>query len=284
LSKIGIVTVVRNEKNNLTDFYYSLLHQTFKGFILYLVDNNSTDGSIQLFSELNKNGGIHTSFIRLDYNSGFAGGSNIGAKNAIKDGCEYLFILNNDVLINEKCLRELVELTGLKKEIAAAGLLLFRHNKKYPDVIQEYGGKINFKKGVLKKYYENSNIKDEQLPVILETDFIGGGMCFIKADVFEKVGMFEESYFAYFDEIDLSYRLKVINNYRMCVTSERNKFLYFRKYKLHASTIYTLFADLLRFPWRLFWFVKVCDFNLGIYYLRGMKDGLFGKTGKPYFL
>jgi GT2 family glycosyltransferase len=135
----------------------------------------------------------------------------------------------------------------------------------------------------------------------LETDFIGGGVCLIKADIFKKAGMYESSYFAYFDEIDLSYRLKETGIYRMLVTSkakiwhnhnwegknnnkysfyleyylsERNKFLYYRKYRLYGYLILMLLEDLLRFPGRLWWFKQKCDFTLGMYYIKGMFDGL----------
>jgi hypothetical protein len=43
----------------------------------------------------------------------------------------------------------------------------------------------------------------------------------------------------------------------------------------------TLLTDIIKFPWRLYWFMKVCDFKLGMYYLRGMFAGLINKKGKP---
>lgn len=211
--------------------------------------------------------------------------------------------------MEKKCLEELVRLLESGENIAAAGLLLFRDKEKFPGVIQEYGGKIDFRKGSLKKFYEGMNFSDVKIPERIETDFIGGGMCLIKAHVFEEAGMFEESYFGYFDEIDLSYRLKVLRHYNMLVTSkavayhnhdwtkknkhgyyteyylgERNKFLYFRKYKLYFGMIYTVFVDLIKFPWRLIWFVKVCGFKAGLYYIKGMLSGLLNRSGKPEFL
>src|SRR5260370_17562355 len=105
----------------------------------------------------------------------------------------------------------------------------------------------------------------------METDFVGGGIFFINSDIFKKIGMFETSYFGYFDEIDLSYRLKVINKYKMYVTSkakawhnhfsnvknndsyyfeyylsERNKFLYYYKYGLYVSILFTFLIYLLK--------------------------------------
>jgi GT2 family glycosyltransferase len=69
--------------------------------------------------------------------------------------------------------------------------------------------------------------------------------------------------------------------YREYYLSERNKFLYYHKYKMFFQMIWMLFIDILKFPFRLAWFMKVCDFKLGIYYLRGMFDGIINKQGKP---
>jgi len=142
----------------------------------------------------------------------------------------------------------------------------------------------------------------------METDFVGGGICFIRAEIFKNIGMFETAYFGYFDEIDLAYRLKIQNGYKILVTSkaiawhnhysynknknsyyfeyylsERNKFLYFYKYRLYFSIFSAVFMDLLKFPVRLIWFIKVCDFKLGLFYLKGMADGLLKKKGRPSF-
>ncbi len=308
MSKVGIVTVVTNEKNNLRDFFEALRSQTLKDFILYFIDNNSSDGSLEYFRELNTNNIIPVEYIKLNYNSGFSAGSNIGAGKAIEDGCEYLFILNNDVVPDPHCIEELKNCIGSETNIAASGLLLFKHREHFPGIIQEFGGKIKFRNAHLEKYYENSIYNDITLPEKKDTDFIGGGVLFIKAKIFESVGMFEEMYFGYFDEIDLSYRLIGLNNYKLLVTSkaigyhnhnwtkrnkrsyyfeyflsERNKYLYFHKYMMRISMIKSLFADIIKFPWRLIWFKKVCDFTLGLYYLRGMLHGLLNKSGKPKF-
>lgn len=309
MSKIGIVTVITNEKNNLPDFYKCLEKQTCKDFTLYFIDNNSSDGSQQFSRELNKNNLLDIVYITLDYNSGFARGSNIGAKEAIKRNCEFLFILNSDVKLESGCLDELLRLINTDGNIACAGLLLMRHKDNFPGLIQEFGGKINFNNGKLEKYYENKELSTLTLPEVLETDFVGGGACLIKAGIFKKIGMFEESYFGYFDEIDISYRLKVLNNYKMYVSSKaiafhnhnwskknkkyfyfeyylsaRNKVLFLKKYNKYFSLTREVIVDVVKFPRRLLWFKKVCDFKLGLYYLKGMLDGFRGIKGKPDFI
>ncbi|MEO8512357.1 MAG: glycosyltransferase family 2 protein [Ignavibacteria bacterium] len=306
MSILGIITVVTNEKHNLKEFYFSLKEQSFKDFTLYFVDNNSSDGSVELFKDLNKNNDIKVSYIQLSYNSGFSGGCNAGAEKAIAEGSKYLFFSNNDLVYDPNAMLELQNLLASDDTIACAGPLLFKHKDTAPDEIQEFGGKINFKKGRLEKFFTNKNIKEITVPETLDSDFVGGGVCFIKADVFSKIGMFENSYFAYFDEIDLAYRLKVINRNKIIVTSkakiwhnhkwsaknnygyyfeyylsQRNKILYFRKYGLYSAIFLSVAEDLLKFPWRALWFIKVCDYKLPLYYLKGMFDGLLNKKGKP---
>jgi GT2 family glycosyltransferase len=309
LSTLGIITVVTNEKHNLEEFYQSLLDQTFADFTLYFVDNNSGDGSYDFFSNLNADGKLKVKLIKLDYNSGFSMGCNVAAKKAINDGCKYLFISNNDLVYDKNAISELMKLVKADNSIVCAGPLLMMHSKKAPGIIQEFGGKVNFRRGTMKKYYESAELNKVTLPEVTDTDFVGGGVCFIRADVFEKAGMFETAYFGYFDEIDLSYRLKVVNHYKMAVTSkaifwhdhywtkkqksnyyfeyylsERNKFLYFHKYRMYFSMMLMFAEDCIKFPWRLRWFISVCDFKLGMYYLKGMFHGLANKKGKPDFL
>lgn len=305
---VGIVTVVTNEVSNLDNFFDSLDKQTFKDFILYFVDNNSSDNSAGHFQTLNKSGRIRTEYIFLNKNSGFSGGSNRGAEKASRTGCKYLFILNNDVVLENTCLEKLVKFMESHNDAAAVSPLLFRHKTEQPGVIQEFGGKIDFKKGRLTKNYTNRNINEINFPEYLETDFVGGGVCFIRSDIFSNVGMFEESYFAYFDEIDLSKRLKDKNcklyalstavayhnhiwkkknntgYYFEYYLNQRNKFLYLKKYKFHTQLLLILTEDIAKFPWRYLWFLRVCDYKLGLYYLIGTYHGLLGKKGKPWFL
>ena len=150
-------------------------------------------------------------------------------------------------------------------------------------------------------------VKDS-LPEVKTVDLVSGGSTFIKAEVLKKTGLWEESYFGYGDEIDLAKRVKEAG-YKTVVTSramvwhnhkwdrsnkygyymeyyliQRNKYLYFRKYGLTLNMLAALIIDWIKFPWRLIWFIKVCDFSLGIYYLKGTFHGLLNKIGKPEFV
>ncbi|MCX7877894.1 MAG: glycosyltransferase family 2 protein [Ignavibacteria bacterium] len=301
----GVIIVVYNQRDFLDDLYNSLKKQTNKNFRIYFIDNASEDNSSEHFSKLNSDKELDVKFISSGKNLGYAGGNNFGAKEAISDGCKYLLILNPDMVLSENFLEKLTELIKSDDIIIATGpLIMFGKN---PDIIQEYGGEINFFLGEVRKNFSNSNIKEISVPEFLETQFISGGAMLIRSDAFKKAGMFDERYFAYFDEIDLMRRLRAeIKNSRFIVTSkamawhhhqwnpgnkkgyyleyyliQRNKYLYFLKYRLFPSLLLSLILDLIKFPVRLIWFKRVCDYKLGYYYLKGIIDGLAGKMGKP---
>lgn len=305
MAETGIILVVYNQSHNLEPLYKSLKDQVYKDFRIYFVDNNSSDNSASRSRELNENFNLDIRYISLNENTGYAKGNNTGAKEAEADGCKFLFILNNDMVLQDNCIWELVKLISTDNLIACTGPLILSHKTRNPGIIQEYGGKINFKLAETEKYYTNKNISSVNMPEILETGFISGGACLIRTDIFSEAGMFEEKYFAYLDEIDLTKRLNALKNYKMFVTAkaivwhnhdwskankqnyyfeyfllERNKFLYYHKYNLYFSMLIMFALDLIKFPRRLAWFVKVCDYKLGFYYLMGMLHGILNRSGK----
>lgn len=307
--KTGIVLVVTNEKHNLQMLYESLSKQTYKNFIIYFVDNNSSDGSVDFSKDLNTKFEFDIRYILLNENSGDAKGNSIGADQAVKDGCDYVFILNNDTELDPSCIEELIKLSESDEKIGVTGPIFFYWTKeKTRNQIQIYGAHVNHRTQVQEKIAEKKIFEESKLPYVLECDYPIGGALFIKREVIEKLGtLFDDRYFMYNNEIDFSYRLKKLGYksfatlkakvwhnhnwvrtnkfgyYREYYLIERNKFLYCYKFKFPGQLVKMLFIDIIKFPWRLKWFMQVCDFKLGMVYLRGMLDGIRNKQGKPKF-
>jgi GT2 family glycosyltransferase len=300
---------VTNEKHNLEMLYDSLALQTCRNFSVYFVDNNSSDGSVELSKELNKKFGFDIKYILLNENAGDAKGNSVGAHAAVKEGFDYLFILNNDTELDPNCIDELVKLSESDAKIGVTGPIFFYWTKeKTANKIQIYGAHVNFKTQKTVIEATGKIFEEIKLPEVLKCDYPIGGALFIKKEVVEKLGiLFDDRYFMYNNEIDFAYRVKKLGYtsfattkakiwhnhkwirdnktgwYREYYLSERNKFLYYHKYKMYLHFFEMLFIDSLKFPWRLSWFMKVCDFKLGMYYLRGMLDGILNKRGKPAF-
>ncbi len=307
--KTGIILVVTNEKHNLQMLFQSLSKQTYSNFIIYFVDNNSSDGSVEFSKQINEKFGFDIRYIMLRENSGDAKGNSVGAAQAISEGCDYVFILNNDTELDPECMEELLALSESDKTIGVTGpVFLYWTKEKTSNKIQIYGTHVNYRTQKMKSVGVKQIFEESLLPEVLECSFPIGGALFIKSEVVRKLGvLFDDRYFMYNNEIDFSFRLKKLGYkslatikakvwhnhnwvrtnkggyYREYYLMERNKFLYCYKYGFYGQLVRMALIDIIKFPRRLWWFKKVCDYKLGIIYLRGMFDGLLNKRGKPKF-
>ena len=102
---IAIVIVSYNSKIFLEDCLSSIFASTVDNLVVYLVDNNSSDGSVN-FAKKNYPA---VRVIESKENLGFAGGNNLGIREALKHKPEHIFLLNPDTIIAKDCLAKLLE-------------------------------------------------------------------------------------------------------------------------------------------------------------------------------
>lgn len=313
LAKLAVILVMYRQKQNLELLYSSLARQSFKDFKIYFVDNNPDSSDSGFSALLNEQFKLDIEYITAGRNTGFAGGNNLGAEKAISAGCEYIFFLNNDTIIESTCIEQLI--TSLENEprgAAASPIIFFWEGDKVKKRVQEFGSSADFNSYTIKKHFEGTDysLSSQNIPESAKADVLPGAAMMVKTDVLKRTGLWEESYFAYGDEIDLARRIKeagcicLVNKnaviwhnhkwnkenkqgyYFEYYLIQRNKYLYFRKYRLFVNLILSYLKDSLLFPWRLVWFIKVCDLKLSWYYIKGTYAGLLGHKGKPnlYFV
>lgn len=304
MKQVAILVVLFNNEQDLISPFNSIARQKYKNISVYVLDNDSSDNSVKLTKNLWPSANI----IQLNANVGFAKGNNILARKAIDDGAEYLFILNPDMELHPNCVEELVKLAENKIDIGVVAPIVFYNTEdNSKNKIQEYGAFVDFNKYKIVKNFSGQiyeEIKDE-IPDFMQVDCVAGCATFLKSKLYEKIGLWEEKYFMYGDEIDFSKRV-IESGYKLMVTKKakvwhnhnwngnnikgyyieyyfipRNKYLYFKKFRLTRSIYLSLIWDLILFPRSLLWFNKICNLRLGYYYLKGIIDGLRGKSGKP---
>ncbi len=185
-----------------------------------VVDNASTDNSIEKLKQIN---GID--LIANKENLGFAEGNNIGIKRALESGADYIVISNNDIILEKNSIRELVELMEFDHSIGASSpkiyftkgyeykqSLLPDGSKKYKD--SDLGKVIWYAGGIIdwNNVYGTTGGVDEvdsgQFEEICETDFATGAYMILSREVIKKVGMFDGRYYMYYEDTDLSQRIK----------------------------------------------------------------------------
>lgn len=202
LPRVSIVILNLNGRHHLRGCFESLSALDYpEGKLeVLLIDNASSDGSVEEMK-------THHQWVRLfvnERNVGFAAGCNQGARSA--RGPEVLCFLNNDIRVDPKFLRELVgPLVRGECQATTAKMLSWDGEK-----INSAGGGMNFHGiGVQRGYLEKpSPIYD----VPLKTLFACGGAMAIDARVFQDVGGFDEEFFAYYEDVDLGWRMWVLGH------------------------------------------------------------------------
>lgn len=138
-------------------------------------------------------------FIQAGENGGFAAGNNIGIKYALeKDDFEYIWLLNNDTVIEKNSLSKLINYAS-KNNIGIAGSALMYYNDS--NELQAYGGTINKFFGTGKHILNQNNIEKD-------LDYVVGASFLISRDVITKIGLLPEEYFLYYEETDYCFNAR----------------------------------------------------------------------------
>ncbi len=164
-----------------------------------IVDNASTDGSGRLLFK--KYPDLH--FIFSPKNKGYAGGMNLGIEYALQMDADFVLLVNNDIVVSENFLDPMMEDMADKSVGIVSGKVFY---KEYPDTIYCAGGRVDFLKctGVAEFQGKNSkNFANEKREITLAE----GCFMLVRKEVFERVGILEEKFFMYLEDLDFSLRV-----------------------------------------------------------------------------
>ena len=198
---VSIIIPNYNGISHLKDCFDSLRNQTYKNFKIHLVDNNSSDDSVKFTNENFPE--IET--VSLDSNTGFAKAVNTGIKYSLKDEkIKYIVLLNNDIECDIYFINELIKGYKTDDTGSVACKMLNYYNR---DIIDDAGDFIK-KKG--SPYARGHSEKDTGQ--YDKEEFIWGacaGAAIYKREVFEKIGFFDEDFFAYYEDVDFNFRMQL---------------------------------------------------------------------------
>ncbi len=200
---VTVVVVNLNGKRHLGPCFESLLGLDYPAdrLELILVDNGSRDGSVlyvrDRFSQV--------CIIQNEHNEGFARANNQGA--AVANG-DFVAFINNDMRADPWWLKELVTAAQSAGDVAVVG----------GKILTWDGSEVDFDTGVLNFHGMGFQPRDgtgpsKPSPVL----FVCGGSMLVKRDLFLDAGGFDEDFFAYFEDVDLGWRLWVLG-YRVLYT------------------------------------------------------------------
>jgi GT2 family glycosyltransferase len=198
--KIGVVTVTYNSADVIDDFLASVLHQTCSQFILYLVDNASTDRTLEKLAAYKDERLV---VIANHKNVGVAEGNNQGVRAALTAECGSVLFINNDTEFDPSLFESLVE--GMRKHGAdmIAPKILFHDN---PGVIWCAGGGFKPSKGYVGVHYGLGEIDRGQFDTVRRLEHAPTCCLLVKQSVFAKIGLMDARYFVYIDDADFCFR------------------------------------------------------------------------------
>jgi len=175
----------------------SLEEQTYSNLQIFLVDNGSIDNSILQ---------IRTHFPNMpilanEKNLGFAGGVNVGLRYALNEGADYVLVLNNDLVLDSHCVSEMVR--QAQADVAFVTAVIYYQDDS--NCIWSIGGKIN-RWNLEKTADARGQIDEGQLPIVIERHFVPGGATLMSHHALKNIGLFDERFFLYYEDADLSLR------------------------------------------------------------------------------
>ena len=196
MREVSIVIPNYNGKHFLENCLKAVFAQDIKDQEVIVVDNGSTDGSLEY---LNAYPGVRT--IAMDKNYGFCGAVNAGIKAA---DSEYVILLNNDTEVEPDFARELLNAIKSDEKIfsCSSKMVQFQDRTRMDDAGDYYcalGWAFGRGKNGLVENYEDS----------VEIFASCAGAAIYRKEMLESLGYFDENHFAYLEDIDLGYRARI---------------------------------------------------------------------------
>lgn len=201
--KVFIILVNWNGWKDTVECLHSLKELDYSDYSVIVVDNGSTDRSVNeieyRFPDI--------TLIKNKENRGFAGGNNVGITYALERDADYVWLLNNDTVVDRQALSHLVERMEEDDHTGICGSRLIYYHQR--DTIQVLaGGSYNKWLATTDNFGQHQSVNatfDRQM-IEEELDFIIGASMLVSREFLEEVGLLCEDYFLYYEEIDWGIR------------------------------------------------------------------------------
>ena len=301
--KVSIIILNWNGLEDTIECLESLKKITYPNYEVILVDNGSRGNDAQVLQEK------FSDYIRLiknDKNYGYAKGNNIGIRHALSNSQpDYILLLNNDTVVDPEFLTEMVKLAEADHAIGLGGARIYSYDR--PAEVQHFiRGKINLWRGaaipllsVVAEKIKKRESNKEQWDQIKEVDWVTGCSILIKSAVIESIGLLDEDFFLYGEDVDYcarvtkhGYKITYVPKAKVwhklgqstkttteiaCYYRVRNRFRFMRK---HATRWQYQCFQIYFFGF-YFWLatgyylIYLHSLSLLTSFYRGVKDGLF---------
>lgn len=289
--KVTVVIPNYNGIEYVEDCLNSLKNQDYQDFGIFVIDNGSQDGSFELIKE--KYPEVET--FRFSENQGFCKAVNTGIE---KSDSEYVLLLNNDTVAKSEFIRYLVEAIETSPRIfSVSAKMVMMQN---PELIDDAGDLYCALGWAFARGKEKPLDKFDKKEEIFSAC---GGAAIYRREILKEIGVFDETHFAYLEDLDIGYRAKIFGYKNLyepravvlhkgsAVSGSR-----YNEFKVTLSSVNSVYVIaknmpllqiLLNLPFLVVGFgIKNLFFikkGLGILYIKGLMKGIklsFSKAGR----
>ena len=199
MNNVAVVIPNWNGEDFIRNCLDSLRQQTTKHTVI-VVENGSVDRSIAIIEAEYP----EVILLKQPENLGFAGGTNIGIQRAINDGFDFVALLNNDAIADKGWLKELLQTIQADKHIGSVMSKIKSLDGKTLDgtgeIFTTWG--VHFPRG---RKEEDLGQYDKNLDIFGAS----GGASLFSTKTLKETGLFDEDFFAYYEDVDLAWRIQL---------------------------------------------------------------------------
>jgi GT2 family glycosyltransferase len=200
IPKIVAIILNTNRKMDTLACIQSIEENQYPNIQIVVLDNASTDGSADAIKTLYP----HVNILVLNENKGYAGNNNVGLEFAIKLNPDWIFVLNEDIILDKNALDEMMCEAKENPKAGIIGPLVFHFDE--PEIIQSAGGSFT-KNG--DSIHISQNEKDSgQYEKPFEVSWISGCAIGVRLEAIQQAGLIDERFFYYWEETDWCFRIK----------------------------------------------------------------------------
>ncbi len=195
MPRVGVIVLNWNGTEDTLECLSSLALLDYPRYEIIVVDNGSQPSPRQRITEEFP----RFTYIETGTNLGYAGGNNVGIRYALAAGHEYVFVLNNDTIVERDVLRHAVAVAEADASIGVVGVKIIAWDQ--PERVWVAYGQVTYRQGLVRLigyYGQDDGAFDTQRDV----EWVPGTAMLFRRRALETVGLFDEEFFAYHEDVD----------------------------------------------------------------------------------
>jgi GT2 family glycosyltransferase len=198
---VSIIVLNYNSRDDTLACLRSLEHLTYLYVEVIVVDNGSTDGTVEAVREQFPD----VTLMPTGANLGFTGGNNVAIRYALNKGADYIMLLNNDTIVAPDMIDRMLNALERDPSLGVVGPLIYYYDQ--PEVVWSAGGSIDWQRGMTRMAGIGEEDKGQFGENARAVDFVSGCALLARRAVWERVGLLDDQFFMYYEEIEWCVRV-----------------------------------------------------------------------------